>query len=913
MPERVTGDDPGQGRDDPLNMVTVPGDVIQPARPGHYSELFGAVQEAQKTDAVWSPHWRAFFSHLGPSAQTDLDRRARALGRQVRDNGITYNIYADQDGPQRPWSLDLLPFIMSPECWREIESGVLQRARLCESIMSDIYGEQRLLRDAMIPPALVHGHPGYLRAMLTMPRGSSHRHLQIVAFDLVRSPEGHWAVVSQRTQAPSGLGYLLENRLLISSHFPSAFESMAVRPLAPVYQGLVASLKNASPAGNRAHVALLTPGPFNETYFEHAYLARHLGLTLVEGHDLTVRDDRLYLRTLGGLEQVDVLLKRLDDEFLDPLELRPDSTLGVPGLLQAIRAGNVIVANAPGSGFLESPGLLGFLPAISEALLNEPLSLPAMDSWWCGEQAAMELGLSHLQSSVIKRTYPRSQDRPGFETTLGGQLDESDMRQWESRIRADPDAFTLQRFIPLSQTPVWQSAELGPGPSGLHQRSAMLRVFVLRDAAQGWQVLPGGLLRLAGTALEGIASMQRGGSSADVWVQSAMAAARPDRSDLPEQMPRDASDVESVRGLDRRDAWALVRPRLRLITSRAAENLFWFGRYTERSENTVRLVRLLLDTLGAERPPTARLWCWLQSLAEQQGLVPQDVKSRVPSSVETMRSGALDPVPASRRRLFERTLMAHLDDTAHVTSVGFNLRAMQQAASVVRERLSIEQWNIITRCVEKFSSDCRMANGRQTFSSVQALQALFDASSALAAITGAQVDRMTRDAGWQLLSLGRHVERLGFLADALRGAVVQQALSRPQDDDGAFLGLLMLYDSTITYRAQHQQSRSLAALTDLLVADPENPRSLVWVAESLSKRLDRLSGDQDGRHEERHALMGLIPELSRCRSLPVDRDRGMDALAALLDRTRETAWFVSERVSARYFSHVHMMDTSVGS
>jgi uncharacterized circularly permuted ATP-grasp superfamily protein/uncharacterized alpha-E superfamily protein len=909
MPERAASDDPGRGRDDPLIASNGLRGLVHPARIGHYSELLDAVQGAQAADAVWATHWQAFFSHLGPSPQADLDRRARALGRQVRDNGITYNIYADQDGPQRPWSLDLLPFIMTPGCWREIESGVLQRARLCELIMSDVYGEQRLLREAMIPSALVHGHPGYLRAMLTKEKSSSHHHLQIVAFDLVRSPEGRWAVVSQRTQAPSGLGYLLENRLLISSHFPSAFESMAVRPLAPVYQALVASLKNASPAGHRAHVALLTPGPFNETYFEHAYLARHLGLTLVEGHDLTVRDDRLYLRTLGGLEQVDVLLKRLDDEFLDPLELRPDSTLGVPGLLQAIRAGHVIVANAPGSGFLESPGLLGFLPAISEALLDEPLSLPAMDSWWCGEQAALELGLSHLRSSVIKRTYPRSPDRPGFETTLGGQLNESDIREWEGRIRSDPDAFTLQRFIPLSQTPVWQSGEPGRGPSCLHQRSAMLRVFVLRDAAQGWQVLPGGLLRLAGTALEGIASMQRGGSSADVWVQSAL----PARAlDTPERLPCDASEAEPARGLDRRDAWAVVRPRLRLITSRAAENLFWFGRYTERSENTVRLVRLLLDTLGAERPPTVRLWSWLQLLAEQQGLVPHDLKSRTPST-GAMRPGALDPVPANRRRLFERTLLAHLDDGAHVTSVGFNLRAMQQAASVVRERLSIEQWNIITRCVEKFSHDCRMAPGRQALSSVQALQALFDASSALAAITGAQVDRMTRDAGWQLLSLGRHVERLGFLSDALRSAIVQHSLQRPQEDDGAFLGLLMLYDSTITYRAQHQQSRSLAALTDLLVADPENPRSLVWVADSLSKRLDRMSGDQDSRHEERHALTRLIPELSRCRSLPVDRDSGMDVLAGLLDRTRETAWFVSERVSARYFSHVHMMDTSVGS
>jgi uncharacterized circularly permuted ATP-grasp superfamily protein/uncharacterized alpha-E superfamily protein len=881
---------------------------VRPGDAGHFSELFGEVRSMGSGPDAWAPHWRHFFEHLGPTARHELDRRARALARQVRDNGITYNIYADQDGPQRPWSLDLLPLIVTRQSWQEIEAGVLQRARLCESIMADIYGEQRLLRDAMIPPALVHGHSGYLREMRGQPRCDLQRYLHIVAFDLVRCPDGRWAVVSQRTQAPSGLGYLLENRLLVSTHFPSAFESMAIAPIAPAYQALVASLKNASPAGHRAHVALLTPGPYNETYFEHAYLARHLGLTLVEGHDLTVREDRLYLRTLGGLEQVDVLLKRLDDEFLDPLELRPDSTLGVPGLLQAVRAGQVIVANTPGSGFLESPGLMGFLPAISEILLGQSLCLPAMDSWWCGEAAAMEMGLAQLRASVIKRTYPRSRDRPGFETTLGGHLSTEELGIWEKRIRAEPDAFTLQRFIPISQTPVWQVGTADQSSSGLMQRSAMLRVFAVRGDGHEWQVLPGGLLRLTAMTLAGIASMQRGGSSADVWVQADMHGAARDAGHLvPALSPPVVISTVAPGGLKIQES---ARPRMRLITSRAAENLFWFGRYTERSENSVRLARLILHVLGGERPPTRRLWSWLLSVAVHHGLVPEEMQPA--GSRDAAGAGGLDPVPAIRRRPFERMLIAHLNDGEHVASVGFNLRAMQQAASVIRERLSIEQWNVITRCVTTFGDDCRFSPGRQELSAVQALQALSSASGALAAITGAQLDRMTRDEGWQLLALGRHIERLGFLSDVLCRAISHGALSRPQDDDAAFLGLLVLYDSTITYRAQHQQSRSLIALIDLLVSDPENPRSLAWVATSLRKRLQVMFRDQHAAEQEERMRGSFIPDLSDVRQLIVKDDQA-DGLSHLLEQARAASWRVSDLVGARYFSHIHETDTSIGS
>src|SRR5574343_1425 len=349
--------------------------------PGHLDEL-----RTGASAGGLAPHWHTFFEHLGFDGFGDLNRRQQNLAQQLRDNGVTYNVYADEHSLQRPWSLDLFPRIVSPEDWASIEQGVLQRTRLLNAMMADLYGPRELVQRALLPAALVLGHPGYLRAMQgrTPPGGTW---LHIAAFDLARGPDGRWWVVSQRTQAPSGLGYLLEDRIAISRQFPKAFSEMGVQRLASSYKALMQGLVAMSPRGAESRVALLTPGPYNETYFEHVYLARYLGLNLVEGNDLTVRDSRLYLKTLQGLEPVDVLLKRLDDEWLDPLELRSDSALGVPGLMQAVRAGHGLVANTPGSAPLESSAILGFLPGISEHLLGEKLALPSLPTWWCGEAA----------------------------------------------------------------------------------------------------------------------------------------------------------------------------------------------------------------------------------------------------------------------------------------------------------------------------------------------------------------------------------------------------------------------------------------------------------------------------------------------------------------------------------------------
>lgn len=854
------------------------------------------------TTQTLSAPWQTFLAGLPvdmPTRVSDLNTRLTNLQRQVRDNGITYNVYAAADQPQRPWSLDLFPLMVPQAHWQQIEAGVLQRMQLLERIMADAYGPQKLVLNGQLPAALIQGHPAYLPAMHGVPPVGG-RYLSVAAFDLARGPDGCWWLLSQRTQAPSGLGYLLENRSIVSRLFPQAFEAFPVQRLAETYHTLVDGLKARSPAGASAHIALLTPGPYNETYFEHAYLARYLGLSLVQGNDLTVRDEKLYLKTLQGLQPVHGLLKRVDDDWLDPLELRADSTLGVPGLLQAVRSGNVLVANTPGSGFLESNALLGFMPALARDLLGQALQLPAIPSWWCGEAAALKDVLPRLSSCVIKPTYPHHTDRHSFEPVLGHRLHRHEQDAWVSRILRDPDAYTLQSWLPLSHQPTWQTR--ADGQAAIASRPVVLRVFAVADAQGGWQVLPGGLARL-GTR-EGIASMQRGGSSADVWVQASPASAAPPPARAMTaqtvstasmaSMSHASTPTTSTALSQSPPSGALARvpaQRQRLVTSRAAENLFWMGRYTERTENTLRLVRLSLEILNSENQNQPQLLHFITTMATHHGLVRPEV-----------------PAARQSHRVFERALIAGLWDQQLATSVGFNLRSVRLAAASVRERLSPEHWRLLEETESRFFNSVNQdgpQDGVQNSVQVQAL--LAETSQMLAALTGAQTDRMTRDDGWRLLSIGRHIERLTFLSNALSTAVQAGLLG----EQAGFDAVLELFDSTISFHAQYQQSRTPQALMDLLVTHPDNPRALGWVAHTLRSRLLRMGHLADGATvplaDQVPRLVDLTPEALwplDCRadgSWPTS-DRPLPLLAALAD-AQTAARRVSDQLCGLFFTH----------
>ncbi len=817
-----------------------------PADAGHYDEL----QDAKGL----RPLWQRFFGSLDSDGLGGLDHRAQLVQRQLHDNGVSYNVYAGGQAPQRPWSLDLLPMLIDAKDWRHIETGVLQRTRLQAAMLADLYGAGELVRSSLLPAALVQGHPAYLRGLQGLPLQPA-QWLAQAAYDLARGPDGQWWLVAQRTEAPTGLGYLLENRIAISRQFPEAFAALRVQRLAATYQAWMHTLQQRCPGGERPRVVLLTPGPYNESYFEHAYLARYLGVPLVEGNDLTVRDQRVYLKTLQGLEPVHGIIKRLADRWLDPLELRADSTLGVPGLLQALRAGHVWMCNPPGTGVLECSALQGFAPSISQHLLGEDLHLPALPTWWCGEAAVLREATGRLHDSVIRSTYPGS----GRGTVMGRHLDASQQAEWADRLRRELDQHTVQHWLPMSQTPTWQHDRLLP-------RSAMLRVFVLADGPDSWRVLPGGLVRLAPRG-QLMASMQRGGSSADCWVQTEHAV------DTTTLLPSGPPTL------------AQLRPG-RPVGSRAAENLFWLGRYAERAENTVRLARLVLQGLEDNQQPCERLWRWWLAMAQDNGLIGEDAE----------------------HHQGERWLLSELVERLNPApgqpslSVGFNIRALQSAAAQVRDRLSPEHSALIDSLSQDFAQ--RMPASADA---AQAQHALRDAGLRLTAITGLQTDRMVRDHGWRLLSVGRHLERLITLTQALQLALHTGALRHA---DG-FDAVLAFFDSGITFQARHQQRREPLALIDLLVIDRDNPRSLGWVLQTLRGRLNKLA---DGSGLDSLAASLPDPEhwtLTDWFSDPLDGSAS-SALGQTLAQLVDSASATSDEITRRHFSHTQARHQSLG-
>ncbi len=815
-----------------------------PAEPGVWDEL--------RTPAgALRPAWARFAQQLPPPAAgrsptAELDARVGQVAQRLRLDGVTHNVFTDGATASRPWSLELLPLIIEPAEWAAIEAGVTQRAEVLEQLLADLYGPQTLLHEGLLPPALLLRHPGWLRPMQGVAPAGGQR-LFIVAFDLARGPDGTWWLVAQRTQGPSGLGYVLHNRMLISRQFPDAFRELRVQHIASSYRRLLDTLEAAArplAGGHPPRVVLLTPGPYSETYFEHTYLARYLGLPLVEGGDLTVRDELLFLKTVDGLEPVHGVLRRIDDDWCDPLELRADSALGVPGLLQAARAGTVVMANALGSAFLESPAVQGFLPAIAQRLTGQPLRLPSLPTWWCGEPAAWDNVRGQLADKVVRSTYPRggrtSQLLPGREGRVATVLD-------------DPDAWTVQGRLRFSRAPIWGGGALNPRP-------AMVRVYAIADGGGRWHVLPGGMTRVARRE-DASVSMQRGGSSLDTWVLT----------DGP---------VDTFSMLPRRLQVDDIAHRRRPVASRTAENLFWLGRYTERTEQLVRLARAALLLIDADSDAPAPALQAVSALAVSCGLAPPGV-----------------PTLVQAPHLFERALLSALTDATDAHSIAFNLAALERAAMALRERLSAEQWGLVRNMGEGFAAALAAPAGELP-TPAQVLPALDRLALELVANTGAQTDRMTRDHGWRLLTVGRLLERLIGLATRLSAFVEHRALGSAAGVDL----LLDLFDSAITFRARYQRNDDLLALTELLVLDRDDPRSLAGVLRRLRTEIGKLPGDDDTRQR----LLALLPLDGPGLTLEALRGADDTAIAAAVGRLAEhladTASLLAEQVGGRFFT-----------
>src|SRR5438034_7599478 len=488
------------------------------ARPGQrriaqwtrdYARLPGIPDEYIGQDGAPRAAWTRFFDAFAALAPADIERRFGSADRHLREAGVSHR--APGETADRMWPLSHLPLLIDEAEWQQLTAGIVQRAQLLELVLRDLYGEGRLVGEGAIPAAAIAGSSEYLRAVCGVkPPGG--RFLAVYAADVGRGPDGRWWVLGDRTQAPSGAGYALENRLVLSRAFTTLYKSMNVERVAPFFEAFRDALR-ASADRDEPRIGLLTPGQFSETYFEHATLARYLGFLLVEGDDLAVSGDRIHIRTVAGLKRLDVLLRRVDSNFLDPLELDASSHLGVPGLIDALRKDGVVVANMPGSGVMEARALLGFLPNLARRLLGEELKMPHIATWWCGQKAAREEVLSRLDDFAIEGAYGRGV--PGFAgkgPVLASELSASDRERLRSAISERGIDYVGQELVRLSTTPVWEQGRITPRPF-------VLRVFAAATP-QGWTILPGGFCRIAEQADARAVSMGDGARSADVWVVS---------------------------------------------------------------------------------------------------------------------------------------------------------------------------------------------------------------------------------------------------------------------------------------------------------------------------------------------------------------------------------------------------------
>ena len=812
--------------------------------PGSFDEMF------RGAGAPW-PHCEYLVGALQALGSDEIARRRQETRRLLHENGVTYNVYSDAQPSERLWPLDPIPVLFPSGDWAAIEQGLIQRAELLDLLLADLYGPRTLIRRGVLPPELIVAHPGFLRPCDGVRLPGRHQ-LPLYAADLARAPDGRVWVIGDRSQAPSGAGYALENRTVMAHVLPSVYRDSHVHRLALFFRSVRVTLQQLDPRRQEnPRVVVLTPGPENETYFEHAFLANYLGYTLVQGGDLEVRDDRVWLKALDGRQPVDVILRRVDGGYCDPLELRPESLLGTPGLLHVARRGHVAIANPLGSGVLENPGLMAFLPQLARELLSEELKLPSVATWWCGEAEARAYVLDHLEQLVIKPIAPHR----SVATVFGATLSAAERGLLAAQIRARPHLFAAQELVPLSTAPVVLDGRTEPRPM-------VLRSFLVAHEEDGYVVMPGGLARVAPSPDTWVVSNQRGGVSKDVWVL----ASEPERqvsllppSDQPITLKRDGDDVPG----------------------RVADDLFWLGRYVERTEGAAQLLReVLLRLIGSERAAYEdALPALLRSVTYQTGTFP----------------GFVEPDGASLLRTPERELLGVLLDRKRLGSLRYNIDALVRTGHAVRDRLPSDASRMINALNRELSRPSDLA---------AALEALQRVLMQLAALAGFCNESMSRSHAWQFLEIGRHLERAVHTVCLLRSVFVHERAAL-----GATLeAVLAVAHSLKTYRRRYRAQLRPGAVLDLLLLDETNPRSVAYQLVQLQALVAELSAvDVPHRSVTERLMLDALTHTRLFDVASVDTGR-QDAEAStpvehlLLHLTRSLAE-LSDEITRRYFSH----------
>lgn len=811
--------------------------------------------EMCSANGVLRPHWKPLMSELDALGALELSRRSDEVQRLLEENGVTYNIYDDSRGTQRSWFVDPIPLVISKAEWTTIEAGIEQRARLLNMVLADLYGPRTIIRQGLVPPELIYAYPGFQHSCFAA-LSEEQRGLIFHAVDLVRGPDGSILAIGDRAQSPAGVGYALENRIVLARAFPGLYRDAPLRRLAGFLDAMRSTLASlALHNREQPHIVLLTPGPGNESYFEHAYLANYLSLNLVEGQDLVVRFGRVWLKTLGGLRSVDVILRRVSDEFCDPLELRGDSLLGTSGLLQAVRCGGVAVANALGSGVIENPGLLGFLPTLCRHFLGEDLRLPSLGTWWCGDRKERSHVLANLDQLVIRSILP------GDEPIAGHSLSQRERLELIARIRATPYLFIGQEPLCPSTTPILVEGRLVPRPITWRSFTAAHR--------EGYRVMPGGLAHILPTDNPHLVSVQKGGISKDLWIL----ASAPERHVSllrqaygPIVVTRDGSD----------------------LPSRTADNLYWLGRYGERFDGTARLLQ---ETLSK-----------LLELQDQESLEKNCLDDLL-TALEVTIPDNPDPIH-SRFFGLRRELLRLLTDPSREGSLPYIFAGMLRTGRAIRDHLGDDSWrllNLLQRDLQEIPGNltARVARAR-----------LAGQLTLLAAFSGLNNETMPHHYGWLFLDIGRQLERVLLTLSLFKLAFVTAGTP------GVSLWEVVLTttDNLTAYRRRYRSALHPKAIMDLLLFDEGNPRSIGYQLRRLQRQIDRLPQNESTpyRSTEQRLILQAVSSLQLVDIQSLDAlepsapRNAAAALGELLEALYEPLSELSNALTYSHFSHAEV-------
>lgn len=804
-------------------------------------------------------HWQPFLAGLATMSDDEIAKAWASADRLVRDYGVTYNAHGDPSGEDRPWRLDPVPLIIPAAEWQALEQGLIQRAKLLNDILADLYGPQRLLTEGGIPPALVFGNDQFIRPVhgIDMP---DDLYLHFLAVDLARGPDGRWWVLSDRTQAPVGAGYALENRVIMARTLPELFKDCRVERLAAFFQTLrdelIARIPNDDP-----RLVIHSPGPTAETYFEHAYLARYLGIPLVEAADLTVRDRRVFMKTLTGLQPVHMIWRRVESDQYDPLALQSDGLNGIPGIVEALRAGQVTIVNALGSGLVECDALMNFLPDLSKTLLGEDLLLPQIATWWCGTAEGKAFVLENLEKLVIRPTFgSRSIMQGAPKHVIGAELDQGARAELAAAIERSGDDYVGQDTATLSTAPGWQDGQLQPRPIGF-------RAYLAANG-DSYRVMPGGLTRTSEHANSEAVFMRQGEASKDSWVLA-------------------DSPLSSFTRLGQAEQKQTPKRGGQDIASRTADNLFWLGRYAERMEGGLRLLRaLLLRIVGDDIDDDAMVRAALLDLMVERGYLAKPTAKQVGS-----RGGEIG----------ERGLSFLVFDPDAINGIGVLADNLRRTAGSVRERLSSDSWRIL-QALQSDIDRYRSSPGHDVDASLHLLHQFL---RMLAALSGMQMENMTRGFGWRLFDMGRRLERAVLTAKLIEGLAGRGTSAETM----AQTVLLQLADSSITYQTRYIAEPKAYLVIDLLLLDETNPRSVVFQLERLSEHLEALprAAEQAGLSDEQQQLSRIRAKIDladlKTLTLSVNAKRERRALIDLMSKIEHDLGMISDTVARRYFSH----------